>query len=197
MVDLPSIQPEDLFPVLAGAVALGGAYLSLRLGRKHYGPDADYWELVRRAVLPQLNRLARRNGWGYAAYTLSNDEYLGKVDEDPEAFEERLYAMGAYRMPLAAYKYRPGPEDKERRGEVGSWAWRPWLFSRRQIHLILFEGEEGETLVFGHEEANAYNPLTAASHYLGIGYRPLGPVTSLSDLLQHGFRWVEGRVSAE
>lgn len=185
MVDLSTIRPEDLFPIAAALVAAGGAYLFLRLGKEHYGPDADYWELVRRALLPQLNRLARRNGWGYAAYQLSHDEYLGEVEESPEEFEERLYDMGAYRMPLAAYKYAPGPE---RIGEVGSWAWRPHLFSRRQVHIILFPGEDGGTLVFGHEEANAYNPLTAAQHYLGVGYQPLG-FLELSDVLVEGFDW--------
>lgn len=191
MVDLSTIRPEDLFPILAGLVALAGAYAYLRLGREAYGPEADWWEIARRAILPQLNRLARRNGWGYAAYQLSKDEYLGRIEEDPETFEKRLYEMGAARMPLAAYKYAPGPD---RLGEVGSWAWRPWLFSRRQVHLILFPAEDGGTMVFGHEEANAYNPLTAAQHYLGVGYHPLGSVLPLADLLHYGFEYAMKRV---
>lgn len=176
----------ELFPIAAGLVSLGFLYVYLRAGKEHFGPDADYWEIVRRSFLPQLNRLARRNGLGYAAYTLGHSEYLGKTDLSPEEFEHRLASMGFRRMPLAAFKYDPAGNP-----EIGSWAWRPAVLHPRQLHLILFEGEDGGTRVWGHSEPNALNPLTAASHYLGNNYRPLGEYgLKLMDLLRRGPRYV-------
>lgn len=182
--------------ILTGAaavvVAIAGAYLMVRLGPKYYGPDADFWELVRRAILPQLNRLARRNGWGYAAYRLTDAEYLGDVGETPDEFEHRLASLGARRMPLAAFKYAP-----DGRPEAGSWAYRDWLFATRQVHVITFERDDGGTDVFAHDEYNAYNPLVALLHYEGVGYIALGDVVDLADVLANGLGWVreqaEGR----
>lgn len=164
---LSELTPLD---VAAPVVALLGLYLYLRLGRAHYGPEADYVEVIRRSVLPQLNRLARRRGWGYTAYRLGRDEFVGYIEDDPEVVEERLHAAGYERMPLAAFKYSP-----DGRPEVGSWAWRESLLATRQVHVMLFETGDGEaTEVYAHDEFNAYNPRVALAHYLGLGYVPLG-----------------------
>lgn len=153
----------------APLVAIAGTAIYLFLGRQHYGADADYWEVVRRSILPQMNRLARRRGLGYAAYTLDVDEYLGSVPESPDDFEHRLERGGSARMWLAAFKYAP-----DGRPEVGSWAWRSSLWDEHQLHLILFANPDGSTDLFGHVEYNAYNPKTALQHYLGVKYVPLG-----------------------
>lgn len=171
MLDLSPIE------IAAPLVALAGLLLYLHLGPKQYGPRADWWETLRRTVLPQLNRLAQRNGWGYAAYTLSPEEYIGTSERPPEMFEQFLSDHGFKRMPLAAYKYEP--EEMGGKGEVGSWAYRGSMLATRQDHLILFEAPSGGTDVYGHSEYNAYNPLTAAQHYLGVNYVPLGSVSGI------------------
>lgn len=163
----PALPLEVAAPIIAAL----GLLVYLRLGKRHYGPDADYWEILRRSLLPQLNRLAKRNGWGYAAYTLSEDEHLGRTDEDVEAFEHRLHDLGFKRMPIAAYKY-----TEDGRGEIGSWAYRDSLLTTHQTHLILFHRDDDKpgVDVYGHSEYNAYNPMTAHRHYIGTGLQPLG-----------------------
>jgi hypothetical protein len=167
--------------VAAPLVALAGILLYLRLGRRRYGADADFWEVIRRTLLPQLNRLARRNGWGYAAYELSEAEFVGNVPASPEVFEKSIEGHGLLRMPLAAFKYAP-----DGRPEVGSWAWRSSLLARLQLHIIIFEAEDGTTDVYGHIEFNAYNPATALLHYTGAKYIPLGETgRSVNYILRH------------
>lgn len=180
--------------IAAPVVALAGLSAYLYLGRQHYGADADYWEVIRRSLLPQLNRLARRNGWGYAAYRLTEAEFIGTFDMPPEEFEERLEELGFERMPLAAFKYAP-----DGREEVGSWAWRPSMLSRFQIHIIPFESRETldgvpRTDAAGHLEYNAYNPLTAFGHYTGLMYIKLGDRISPEFLLRHGPEGIAKRV---
>lgn len=141
--------------------------LYVRLGRSHLGADDDWWEAIRRLVLPQLNRVARRNGWGYAAYTLTWGEYAGRVHLGEEAFEKNLEALGFERMPLAAFKFDPSG-----RPEAGSWAYRDSLFAERQLHVIIFNHGGGAIDIFAHDEYNAFNPATALQHYLGVDYDP-------------------------
>lgn len=130
------------------------------------GPAADWWELLRRTLLPTLDRLLRRRAPGqhYAAYTLSLDEVVGVVDAAPEEVERVLWEAGARRMPLAAFKTLP-----DGRREIGSWAFRDDLLATHQTHVMLFEAEAG-TLVAAHREANALNPWRAVAHYRGAEY---------------------------
>lgn len=152
----------EVLRVAAPAVALAfTAVFYGRLQRKDRGPAADYWEGLRRVLLPPLNRLLRDRELGYAAYVLQWEEYVGTLAKDPEAVEQLLWENGFVRNPLAAYKTLP-----DGTGEVGSWVYRESLLSRTQVHVVLFATENG-TAVFAHKEPSAVNPLTAFRHYLG------------------------------
>lgn len=155
----------EALDVAAPIIAIVAGYaLYFKLGRSNLGADDDWWEGIRRGVLPQLNRFARRRGFGYAAYHLSPAEYAGRLELPAERVERLLEDTGFERMPLAAFKY--APDD---RPEVGSWAFREEgpLIAGRQDHVMLFEAE-GATDLFAHNEFNAFNPFTATLHYLGI-----------------------------
>lgn len=131
------------------------------------GPAADFWEYVRRGLLPLLDRMLRRRAPGqhYAAYQLSMDEVVGTIDATPEEIEQLLWDAGFRRMPLAALKSLP-----DGRVERGSWTYRDSLLADRQLHVMLFATAEGQTLVAAHAEANALNPMVAMDHYRGRGY---------------------------
>lgn len=190
-----------LEPIEIAAPLVAGAGLSayLYLGKRHYGADADYWEVIRRSLLPQLNRFARREGLGYAAYKLTEEEFIGTYPQTPEEFEERLEELGFERQLLSAFKYAP-----DGREEVGSWAWRPSQLSRYQLHVIPFEreperGSEPTTDAAAHFEYNARNPATALLHYIGAVYVKLGNVIEPGSLLERGpaeiYEMMEARVS--
>ena len=166
MFDITPIQLAASFVSLAALLLFARALRGPRT-QQWLGPAADWWELLRRRGLPLLDRLARRRlpGQHYAAYTLSLDEVVGTIDASPEEVEQLLWDSGAKRMPLAAYKTLP-----DGRTEVGSWAWRDGLLAPKQTHVMLFDGDNGRTLVAAHKEANALNPFTALDHYLGRGY---------------------------
>lgn len=170
----------EAIDVAAPIVAVGAAFiLYVLIGRSNLLADADWWETARRRVLPQLNRFARRNGLGYAAYELSEREFAGRLEIDPEETETVLEALGFARMPLAAFKYAP-----DGRSEVGSWAKRDGLFARRQLHVMLFEADDAGTDLYAHDEYNAFNPATAAQHYLGISYDPTAGVERVRTLIR-------------
>ncbi|TQQ80913.1 hypothetical protein EGH24_07080 [Halonotius terrestris] len=137
------------------------------LDSTHRGPDATYWNRVRRQYLPGLDRLARRLGLGYAAYELNAEEFAGRMDESVEDVEALLAANGFERMPLSAWKTLP-----DGRGEVGSWARRDSPLAERQLHVMLFRGPDGTTELYAHEEFNPFNPRYASKHYHCIGHDP-------------------------
>lgn len=177
--------------IAAPIVAVVAAYLVYYvIGRSSLGADADWWETVRRTTLPQLNRLAARNGLGYAAYTLSWDEYVGRLEIPPERVEVLLEEAGFERMPLAAFKY-----DPVGRPEVGSWAYRDGhpLTAARQDHVMLFAVGDGErpmaTDLYAHNEFNAFNPAFAVAHYLGVEYRPAVGIANVKRRLLEQTGW--------
>ena len=167
-MELPfGVTATEVLKVAAPVVALAfTAVFYTRLRRKDRGPAADWWEVVRRTVLPPLNRLLRDRELGYAAYTLQYREHVGTLAKDPEAAERLLWEHGFVRNPLAAYKTLPNGT-----GEIGSWVYRESLLAKEQVHVMLFPTANG-THVFAHRKPSASNPLTAYSHYMGRGYDP-------------------------
>jgi len=166
---LENITPVEIAAPLVATVALLGMLWVVRQPRTRrlVGPAADWWETLRRTLLPLLDRLARRrlDGGHYAAYELGADEIVGLIDAPPEQVERVLWDAGFERMPLAALKHL-----HDGRTEVGSWAWRDSLLAREQVHVMLFRSvRDGETLVAAHREPNALNPWTALDHYRGRG----------------------------
>lgn len=162
-------------PVVAGTFYLLATIRS-RVGNN--GPLAEYWPRLRAEALPILDDLARWLGLGYAAYELSPREYAGTLDLQPEAAERLLYQHGFRRNPFAAYKTLP-----DGRTEVGSWAFRPSLLARRQVHVMLFDRDGPGTDVYAHTEYSAINPLVAYAHYIGRGYSPAKGQARVHDLL--------------
>ena len=128
------------------------------------GPRATFWNPLRRALLPALDRLLAGKVGGYAAYELDNSEFVGTIVGSIEDVEELLYEQGYERMPLAALK-----SLEDGRVEQASWAHRDAPFDREQTHVMLFEGTGGVD-VFAHREPSAIHPATAYAHYRGRGY---------------------------
>jgi hypothetical protein len=159
---------QNLIPIAAALVstaALLAFMWALRQprNRRYVGPAADYWELVRRILLPLLARRVPAVKW---SYELHGREYVGRINEPPEEVEQLLWDHGFTRMPLAAYKTLPDGS-----GEVGSWAFRESLTAEKQLHVMLFADGDG-TAVYAHAEYSAINPLVALKHYRGTGYNP-------------------------
>ena len=175
-------------PVVAGAFLLVTFYQA-RKGRR--GPEAEFWEFVRRTAIPLLDKAGRALDIGYAAYTVGYHEYAGSLDMGPEAAESFLYEHGFRRNPLSAYKTLPNG-----RKEQGSWVYRKNLLAKRQLHVMTFDRPDGGTDLFAHWELSAINPTTALGHYRGKSYSPKEGEKRLETRLPEG-RVVEKPVRPE
>lgn len=162
-------------PIVAtfGVVVLYGI-----LQPTHRGPTATYWNRGREALLPGLDRLARRLRLGYAAYEVNPREYAGRIDASVETTGELLAAHGFERMPLSAWKTL-----SDGRSEAASWARRDGLFADRQLHVMLFRTDEGATDCYVHDEFNAFHPRHATKHYHGVDYDPQEGCRQFRELL--------------
>lgn len=193
MTGLSDISAVEIAAPLVSLLALVLFVRALRgpRTRRWLGPPADFWELLRRWALPLVDRLARRRlpGDHYAAYELDKREVVGVIDAPPEAVERELWAAGARRMPLAAFKTLP-----DGRREVGSWAFRRGLLATHQTHIMLFAAGDGkQTTVAAHAEHNALNPLVADKHYRGVGYDPVAGADVVRGRLEH-MEWARSHV---
>jgi len=144
----------------------------------HRGPTATFWNRGRAAVLPTLDRLARRLRLGDAAYELDDREYAGRIDAPLEDVDTLLAAYGFERMPLSAWKTL-----SDGRSEAGSWARREHPLAERQLHVMLFRTANGAVDCYAHEEYNAFHPRYAADHYHGVDYNPPAGCRELQHLL--------------
>jgi len=158
---------------VAGVVLLYGI-----LQPTHRGPTATFWNRGRAAVLPTLDRLARRLRLGYAAYEIDDSEYAGRIDAPLEDVDRLLAAYGFERMPLSAWKTLP-----DGRSEAGSWARREHPLAERQLHVMLFRAGQQATDLYAHEEFNAFHPRYAAAHYHSVDYDPPAGCRRLEELL--------------
>lgn len=127
--------------------------------RWNRGPESRWWEKVRRLVSRHAGRLDRQAG----PRGIAPGEFAGSLSRPPAATERLLYDRGFIRNPSARLKLREGAP------EYGSWVYRDSPLAPRQLHLMLFEGDDGGTDVYAHEELSSVNPLCGASHFSGDG----------------------------
>ena len=185
-----------VYQTAAALVAFAALYAYLRSPAWVFGPQARFWNPLRRVLVPVLDRIAdghldeRTDGAiSYAQYELDNSEYVGRVEASIGEFERALYAEEFDRMPLAALKTL-----SDGRVERGSWARRDGLLAERQTHVMLFDTPTGESGVdvYAHEEPSAINPATAWKHYRGQGYSPSEGVETMRAFLdESAFEWTK------
>jgi len=161
---------------MGAAVAVAFVALQTVL-RYQLGPEADWWEDVRRENVPVLHRFLEDYGL-YATYPMAAEEYAGTFPHDPETVEEILADEGFVRNPVAALKTRG-----EGQREVGSWVCRESPIARRQFHVVLFRRPDDEgTDAYAHEEYSSLNPTVAYEHHREVDYDPEAGVERAREL---------------
>lgn len=123
------------------------------------GPEARYWERLRRTISQLGGRVDGRAG----PRPVSGGEYAGRVDATLDALEAGLWDAGFVRNPFSRLKISDG------RPEAGSWVHRDSPLARRQLHLMLFRRSDGGVDVYAHEEASSVHPLAGWHHFDGAG----------------------------
>lgn len=174
---LTGLTDTQIAQLAAAAVATISLAAYFRAPAWLFGPDAKFWNPLRRLVVPLLDRLAKNHGeelglpddLDYASYELANSEFAAAVESSVDDVGEALSDVGYQRMPLSALKTLP-----DGRVERASWARRDGLLASTQTHVMLFEPRPGSTAVeiYAHVEPNALNPVRAWDHYRGRGYDP-------------------------
>lgn len=125
------------------------------------GPGGRWWEPVRRVASRALGvALDRRAG----PRPITEGEYAGTYPGDLDEFERLLWEKGFVRNPFSRLKTRDGHP------EVASWVARESPLADRQLHLMLFPGEDGVD-VYAHEELSSVNPLFGPAHFDGADQR--------------------------
>lgn len=141
--------------------------------RWNIGPEARYWERVRRLVSRLAGLVDERAG----PRPVSGGEYAGRVDASLDALETGLWDAGFIRNPFSRLKIRDGePED-------GSWVYRDSPLARRQLHLMLFERHDGAVDVYAHEEPSSVHPLAGWHHFDGLDQDVAAGVARARDIL--------------
>lgn len=127
--------------------------------RRNRGPEGRWWERLRQ-IGSRLFGFVNEDG---GPRSITDGEYAGSLDCDITAAERLLYSKGFIRNPMARLKTRDGqPED-------GSWVYRESPLAPRQLHLMLFENDDGTTDVYAHEELSSVHPLCGPAHFRGDG----------------------------
>jgi hypothetical protein len=187
MLEIP-IADQQVYRLVAAIVATVALIAYLRSPAWVFGPQARFWNPLRRALVPVLDRLAAdqlNEATGgkisYASYELDRAGFVARVETSTVDLERALYDAGFTRMPLAALKTLP-----DGRIERASWARRAGLLAREQTHVMLFPTPPGESGVdvYAHREPNAINPFRAWAHYKGRGYDPAGGVEEIRQWLR-------------
>lgn len=142
---------------LGAAVGLFQTYaVPVRWNR---GPESRWWEPVRRVVSRALGRFVDERA---GPRPITDGEFAGTLGMSLGEAERLLWTRGFVRSPFARLKTRDGTP------ELGSWADRDSPLARRQLHLMLFPGEDGVD-VYAHEEPSSVNPRVGAEHFDGEG----------------------------
>ena len=156
-------------PVVASLALLA---VAVYIGhRRRLGPTADWVEVVRATTLPIIDPVIERAvGGAGSQYKLLEREYAGTIAASPEKAERILWEVGCRRNLMAALK------TTESREETGSWVYRgPEVGSEMQLHVMLFEAEQG-TDVYAHREFSSAlrwlwtDPTVLRKHYGAAHY---------------------------
>jgi len=120
------------------------------------GHRQDYWERIRRFILPKVGVFfaALEDFIGDEYYHVSEqrrNQFVGRIEMDEESFEKILDDWGYERNPLAWLKTRA------KTGEVEEGSWRK-TDGPMQVHLVLYDGKHapnantGELFIYAHYE---------------------------------------------
>lgn len=142
--------------------------------RYNVGPEGRWWERVRRWCSRVGGRLLDER---VGPRPIAPGEYAGRLDCPPELLEQRLWERGFLRNPLSRLKHADGTP------EFGSWVYRESPLAERQLHVMLFRGEDATTRVYAHEEASSVNPSVGYDHLDGEGQNVAAGVSRARRLL--------------
>lgn len=159
----PLLEPDFVIAFIASGIFL---YLTLLL---RLFDETSWVNKLRRWLYPKLHEIGNPHGY-YAMVKVSEEERVGFVSAELSEVEEQLERIGFSRNIAASLKMHPNGSYED-----ASWAYRktssgyvPNCLSRRQIHTMLFEVEDGVD-IYAHEEYSSIRPVLALAHYRGIG----------------------------
>lgn len=103
---------------------------------------------IRQSVLKSFHSVTSRV-FGYTA-TCTNEQHVGQVKMPHDELVDKLAASQFNKNFVSALKYRNGKEIAD-----SSWVYRSSIFSNYQTHILLFDGENKNTVdVYAHHEHN-------------------------------------------
>lgn len=148
-----------------GLLARLGAALGLLVTyglptRRIVGPEARWQEPVRRRASRVLGSVL---DYRAGPREIDDGEYAGRLRMSVAECERLLWAEGFVRNPFSRVKTRGGDP------EAGSWVYRESPLAERQLHVMLFPAEDGDTDVYAHDELSSVNPFVGAEHFDGTG----------------------------
>jgi hypothetical protein len=160
--------------IFSGVSVLFTGFYASTLGRntEGVGPKGRFWEPMRHSFSRKLSRVDERFG----PREITEEEYVKEIKKSPEEVEEELRQQGFTRNPLSRLKTLEGDV------EYGSWVKRESPLDRRQLHVMLFETEEG-TAIYAHEEYSSMHPFYAYEHFNGVDQRREEGARKASELL--------------
>jgi hypothetical protein len=120
----------------------------------------DYWERIRKYVIPKLGEITQfiediTGAYYYVKGETHNNQFVGRVPLGEESFEKELSEMGFERNPLASWKRLAST------GEQEEGSFRKIGFDKhpdKQLHVVLYDGkkinnaEVDVTYVYAHLE---------------------------------------------
>jgi len=104
---------------------------------------------IRQSVLKSFHSVTSRV-FGYTA-TCTNEQHVGQVPMRHDEIVDKLAESQFSKNFVSALKYRDGKEIAD-----SSWVYRSSLFSSYQTHVLLFDGDNKDTVdVYAHHEHNS------------------------------------------
>lgn len=185
---------ETLLPYMAALIVAGTVYLLYyATGGRYLNPEDDWWNDLRRSLVPRLDNILRDIDEDLCAVNKAyQTEYVATVKADYMDMSMWFDDMGYNRSPLAGLKYFLDDDAVEEYGygderltkqidrfgeyELSSWAKReaqhphiPDPLAKMQVHLFVFDNPDGTFDLYAHYEHSSMCPLpwVAIGHYRG------------------------------